>query len=146
MSTLFTYHCLIEKKQWKESTHFCFTKSTAIVVILLSGDVLNIVVVVKLLVIFTGQEDGGGLGRLVMVPIANQNENVKLHNMPMVAPWNMTRMRMLNYITCQWKRPDISHVFVYSSLVSTKYNLLSSHIFIGLILLTTSTTFHITRW
>jgi hypothetical protein len=53
---------------------------------LLSGDVLNIVVVVKLLVIFTGQEDGGGLGRLVMVPIANQNENVKLHNMPMVAP------------------------------------------------------------
>jgi hypothetical protein len=81
-----------------------------------------------------------------MVPIANQNENVKLHNMPMVAPWNMTRMRMLNYITYQWKRPEISHVFVYSSLVSTKYNLLSSHIFIGLILLTTSTTFHITRW
>lgn len=53
--------------------------------------VLNNVVVVKLLVVFTntGQENGGGLGRLVMVPIANQKENVRLHNMPMVAPWNI---------------------------------------------------------
>ena len=101
------YISLFNMEKIKVTTHFCATKSTAVVVMLFSGVVLNIVVVVvvvKLLVVFTdtGQENGGGLGRLVMVPIANQKENVKLHNMPIVAPWNII-------------------IFVYSSLVSTKY-------------------------
>ena len=36
----------------------------------------------------TGQENGGGAGLLAMAPIASQNEKVRLHIKPTVAPCN----------------------------------------------------------
>lgn len=91
------------------STYQCTYFSTNVAVIAAVVEFTVVVIsVVKALVtlvpiratrdvlVLDGHVGSGGLGRVAIAPIANQNENIILHTSPTIAPYNKQTLTSLN--------------------------------------------------